>query len=1208
MKKLFTTLFAGLMVATLSLGLAACKQTPDEPSEPIAESISVSGQKTQFYTGDAFSTGEMVVTITYDDDSTKAATADEYSVDSSAYVSTTAGDYTIVVSLNDTTVSTTYTVNVEDRTYSVFADSGVSITSGVTNGTTKVGQTIAFTAEATVGKHIVAVKVNGTALTAVEGVYSFETDTYLENADSSIVISVEQEDHDYTSQVTAPTCDNKGYTTYTCACGDSYEDDKTETLSLLGDLTKWTTQDNPLTLEAVNGGVKVTQSRADTWGFNWRNVTIDTDTDKYLVVDFDGLTVGATFQVQFSDTGDEYKKGFGENGRHVLSMSDLGVSASGEQVLNIYILGNQGASVVVRELSFVSAEDASIHTFGTASTTEGDCHTSGVSVKTCTACGATTTSITESARFLYAGGAWGFGEGLTMSYANHVATLTVAADKTWGGSWRTVNMKTTDYLRFAGTGKFKVEIKAPGANEGTLLISMQEMNGVPMVVALNEIVTTDGEYTILIYAEGTSGSTHTITECFILSSADENVHTYGEWNEDGDSRTHACSVCGASETQTKVAVTFDKANSEENAVVKVYPGEKVSALETAPTKQGYTFSKWQKNGADFDFATQITEAITLTAVYTANTDTAYKVEIYEQNTEGAYVLKDTKNLTGTTATDAAFDENSYIASSEHLYLDKGHEGYKPDGNIAADGTLVLKVYYSYKQVAVYSLDGLDCASIKVTFDAVDDEKMALLELRDASNEQVGKVYASVASNVATFDVSAYDLADKYAVITVGGVSPTITSVVTVDNVVASANVFELLATKGPGTYNGIALIGPGTAATQWVDGYGFSANTNGTIAYKGEGGFDRGVVTVSVLSFCGSGGNDKIFIKDGSDKDVGSLAKDAYGVVASKDISFTADATTLKFIAYLYCAGANGWAGCPGDPETIAAHGQEWCRIDKVVYYKEFTLESTKLLAINGKEAEYIAPTEIVRYESEFYGDLRSINVAVPSETSAQINIYENGIQIGGTLSAEVNSGVAKFDVTSLKLANTTIQIEVLGDATVSNINLDTTDYINVGKALYNGCTDYHGGMAFKSTADWMQMDAEGKFRAGKWYGNGSKLLVFDFANIKDNLVKFDFVGKCYSVCDDGGNERMFLIGINNGNNETICGPQNGSADSTENVKTLSLEKSKLGSKTTCDVTIQLGCNNSNADTKAEHLAKEYLTLEITATLSYAATAMTIYR
>ena len=43
--------------------------------------------------------------------------------------------------------------------------------------------------------------------------------------------------HDYTAVVTNPTCEDGGYTTYTCACGDSYEADFTDALG--HDLGEW---------------------------------------------------------------------------------------------------------------------------------------------------------------------------------------------------------------------------------------------------------------------------------------------------------------------------------------------------------------------------------------------------------------------------------------------------------------------------------------------------------------------------------------------------------------------------------------------------------------------------------------------------------------------------------------------------------------------------------------------------------------------------------------------------------------------------------------------------------------------------------------------------------------------------------------------------------------------------------------------------------
>ena len=43
-------------------------------------------------------------------------------------------------------------------------------------------------------------------------------------------VEIETIDHAYTEEVTEPTCVDKGYTTYTCSCGDSYKDNETNAL------------------------------------------------------------------------------------------------------------------------------------------------------------------------------------------------------------------------------------------------------------------------------------------------------------------------------------------------------------------------------------------------------------------------------------------------------------------------------------------------------------------------------------------------------------------------------------------------------------------------------------------------------------------------------------------------------------------------------------------------------------------------------------------------------------------------------------------------------------------------------------------------------------------------------------------------------------------------------------------------------------------
>lgn len=53
---------------------------------------------------------------------------------------------------------------------------------------------------------------------------------------------VEAHEHSYTAVVTAPTCTEKGYTTHTCACGDSYVDTYTDALGHAWDSGKVTKQ------------------------------------------------------------------------------------------------------------------------------------------------------------------------------------------------------------------------------------------------------------------------------------------------------------------------------------------------------------------------------------------------------------------------------------------------------------------------------------------------------------------------------------------------------------------------------------------------------------------------------------------------------------------------------------------------------------------------------------------------------------------------------------------------------------------------------------------------------------------------------------------------------------------------------------------------------------------------------------------------------
>ncbi|MCR5349687.1 MAG: DUF6273 domain-containing protein [Acholeplasmatales bacterium] len=107
----------------------------------------------------------------------------------------------------------------------------------------------------------------------------------------------------------------------------------------------------------------------------------------------------------------------------------------------------------------------------------------------------------------------------------------------------------------------------------------------------------------------------------------------------------------------------------------------------APTKDGYTFQGWQYKGT---VITQINTAnichMNLKALWTANTNTPYKVEHYLQNIDNDnYTLYETDNLTGTTDTETAGSVKTY-------------EGFTSPSitqvNIDGNGNTIIKLYYT----------------------------------------------------------------------------------------------------------------------------------------------------------------------------------------------------------------------------------------------------------------------------------------------------------------------------------------------------------------------------------------------------------------------------------------------------------------------------------------------------------------------------------
>ena len=137
-------------------------------------------------------------------------------------------------------------------------------------------------------------------------------------------------------------------------------------------------------------------------------------------------------------------------------------------------------------------------------------------------------------------------------------------------------------------------------------------------------------------------------------------------------------------------------------------------LPADPTREGYIFEGWSvkvipdendaarldADGADDaadetllkagDTYTITAGGVVFTAQWEARTDTPYTVEHYLENLDGSYALDTTEPLKGTTDTTVTAAAKSY----DNFTYDSTVPGTVASGNIAGDGSLVLKLFYT----------------------------------------------------------------------------------------------------------------------------------------------------------------------------------------------------------------------------------------------------------------------------------------------------------------------------------------------------------------------------------------------------------------------------------------------------------------------------------------------------------------------------------
>ena len=130
-------------------------------------------------------------------------------------------------------------------------------------------------------------------------------------------------------------------------------------------------------------------------------------------------------------------------------------------------------------------------------------------------------------------------------------------------------------------------------------------------------------------------------------------------------------------------------------VVPTKVGEQIVAPKD-PAKEGYVFKGWDKEVGKMGV-----EDITFTAQFEKATGIAYTVEVYTMDVNGNYGAAETKTLYGTT--DATV--NADTTAAEGFTFDESAANVV-SGTVAADGSLVLKVYFARNQYKL-TVDGAE---------------------------------------------------------------------------------------------------------------------------------------------------------------------------------------------------------------------------------------------------------------------------------------------------------------------------------------------------------------------------------------------------------------------------------------------------------------------------------------------------------------------
>ena len=146
--------------------------------------------------------------------------------------------------------------------------------------------------------------------------------------------------------------------------------------------------------------------------------------------------------------------------------------------------------------------------------------------------------------------------------------------------------------------------------------------------------------------------------------------------------------------------------------------EEVTIDATLKDDAGYSyeFANWKSGDAEYSTSKNATVTmpandLTLTANATriANTDTKYTVEYYTEDlTEGNYTRVDSKEETGTTGEQVSIDTSRTFTG---FTFDNDNENNVLSGEVAGNGSLVLKAYYTRNSYKLTLVAGKNVASV-----------------------------------------------------------------------------------------------------------------------------------------------------------------------------------------------------------------------------------------------------------------------------------------------------------------------------------------------------------------------------------------------------------------------------------------------------------------------------------------------------------------